>query len=268
MKPNLLTKNSVEKFSRRIKSLDQVKKNYNHIIRRWQHATPLPSSTPETLTSIQDDSPKYNERPRWSYTPVALKMPVRIRPLDPNKIWECNSDPKKLDCFYKNFLGPGGDKLLSDEVKWLAITHKSFEQGARGFNDRLAFLGRRILNLQTNLMLFSTPVVNQSESLAGIESEGRVPFEHPALGGLKNLFDPPLTIVLSKDRLASFATSVGMRSIIRWYPRMINDLDASGIETVLVTSLYAIVGAVALEKGGEVSSDIAKNNILKPMGIL
>ncbi|RKF55100.1 putative rnase iii domain protein [Erysiphe neolycopersici] len=176
-------------------------------------------------------------------------MPVRIRPLDPNKKWECNSDPKRLDRFYKTFLGPGGDKLLSDEVKWLAITHKSFEQGARGFNDRLAFL-------------------DQSESLAGIESEGRVPFEHPALGGLKNLFHPPLTIILSKERLASFATSIGMRSIIRWYPRMTNDLDASGIETVLVTSLYAIVGAVALEKGGEAASVIAKNNILKPMGIM
>lgn len=71
-------------------------------------------------------------------------------------------------------------------------------------------------------MLFSIPVVNQSKSLAGIESEDRVPFEHPALGGLKNLFDPPLKIVLSKEKLASFATSVGMRSVIRWYPRMVS----------------------------------------------
>lgn len=31
--------------------------------------------------------------------------------------------------------------MLSDEVKWLAVTHKSFDQGRRGFNDRLAFLG-------------------------------------------------------------------------------------------------------------------------------
>lgn len=38
-------------------------------------------------------------------------------------------------------LGEGGDKILSEEVKWLAVTHKSFDQGRRGFNDRLAFIG-------------------------------------------------------------------------------------------------------------------------------
>jgi large subunit ribosomal protein L15 len=31
--------------------------------------------------------------------------------------------------------------MLSEEVKWLAITHKSFDQGRRGFNDRLANMG-------------------------------------------------------------------------------------------------------------------------------
>jgi hypothetical protein len=31
--------------------------------------------------------------------------------------------------------------VLSDEVKWLAVTHKSFDHGRRGFNDRLAYLG-------------------------------------------------------------------------------------------------------------------------------
>jgi len=38
-------------------------------------------------------------------------------------------------------LGEGGEKVLSEEVKWLAVTHKSFDQGRRGFNDRLAFVG-------------------------------------------------------------------------------------------------------------------------------
>lgn len=38
-------------------------------------------------------------------------------------------------------LGEDGDKMLSEEVKWLAVTHKSFDQGRRGFNDRLAFIG-------------------------------------------------------------------------------------------------------------------------------
>ena len=55
--------------------------------------------------------------------------------------WKCNNDPAKLDQFYEKFLGRGGDAILTEEIKWLAITHKSFDQGRRGFNDRLAFFG-------------------------------------------------------------------------------------------------------------------------------
>jgi large subunit ribosomal protein L15 len=42
---------------------------------------------------------------------------------------------------YVRLLGEGGDKLLSEEVKWLAVTHQSYDQGRRGFNDRLSYLG-------------------------------------------------------------------------------------------------------------------------------
>lgn len=52
-----------------------------------------------------------------------------------------NEDPKKLDDALNKFLGRDGERLLPDELKWLAVTHKSFDQGRRGFNDRLAFLG-------------------------------------------------------------------------------------------------------------------------------
>lgn len=55
--------------------------------------------------------------------------------------WKCNDDPSKLDALYIRLIGDRGDKLLSEEVKWLAVTHKSFDQGRRGFNDRLSYLG-------------------------------------------------------------------------------------------------------------------------------
>jgi large subunit ribosomal protein L15 len=45
-----------------------------------------------------------------------------------------------------------------------------------------------------------------------------------------------------------------------------DDLKGSGIESVLMTSLYAIVGAVALEKGGEVANKIVQDKILTPLG--
>jgi len=83
------------------------------------------------------------DRPRWAHTPENMKAPFPWKPKNPKNAFECNDDPQKLDRFYNNFLGRGGDQMLTEEIKWLAITHKSFDQGRRGFNDRLAFFGMK-----------------------------------------------------------------------------------------------------------------------------
>lgn len=84
-------------------------------------------------------------RPRWSYTPPAMVAPIRSNPKPrPVRLQDCNADPKRLDAFYRRMLGTGGERVLSEETKWLAVTHKSFDHGRRGFNERLAFLGTQI----------------------------------------------------------------------------------------------------------------------------
>jgi hypothetical protein len=45
------------------------------------------------------------------------------------------------------------------------------------------------------------------------------------------------------------------------------DLDASGVNVVLTTTLYAIIGAIALQKGGDVAARVARERVLKPLGI-
>jgi large subunit ribosomal protein L15 len=70
-----------------------------------------------------------------------MKAPVRVRGPEFDPDTTVNSDPKKLDAFYTRMLGEDGDKMLSEEVKWQAVTHKSFDQGRRGYNERLAYLG-------------------------------------------------------------------------------------------------------------------------------
>lgn len=45
-----------------------------------------------------------------------------------------------------------------------------------------------------------------------------------------------------------------------------DNLQGSGVETVLMTSLYAVVGAVALERGGEVANKVVQDKILAPLG--
>ena len=82
------------------------------------------------------------ERPRWSQTPPAMTAPYPTKARSVGwQPFQCNSDPKRLDDVYTKFLGSDGSNMLSEETKWLAVTHKSFDQGRRGFNDRLAFLG-------------------------------------------------------------------------------------------------------------------------------
>lgn len=96
------------------------------------------STTPSRATEYDTEAAG---RPRWQQTPPRMVAPHRIRPAAKGGIHKVNDDPKKLDDAYIRMLGPGGDKMLGDDVKWLAVTHKSFDHGKRGFNDRLAYLG-------------------------------------------------------------------------------------------------------------------------------
>jgi large subunit ribosomal protein L15 len=83
-------------------------------------------------------------RPRWSYTPERLKGPgfsINVVKDPRRKVWKVNDDPKRLDSVYIRLLGRDGDKMLPDEIKWLAVTHKSFDYGRRGFNTKLAYFG-------------------------------------------------------------------------------------------------------------------------------
>jgi len=100
----------------------------------------------QQLEPVEEET---NERPRWSYTPERMKMPFSINiPKKANRsVWKCNDRPDILDAMYKRFLGSSGDKMLPEEVKWLAVTHKSFDQGRRGFNTRLAYYGMSIGSL-------------------------------------------------------------------------------------------------------------------------
>jgi large subunit ribosomal protein L15 len=99
------------------------------------------SSTSTRHQGIHETDTERADIPRWQQTPRGMNMPIRVRPKVKNNEFQCNDDPRKLDEMYTKFLGEGGDQWLSDETKWLAITHKSFDQGKRGFNDRLSYLG-------------------------------------------------------------------------------------------------------------------------------
>jgi large subunit ribosomal protein L15 len=74
--------------------------------------------------------------------------------------------------------------------------------------------------------------------------------------------------ILTKKRLAGLATQLGMREILRWKPRMPANLEGSGIDAVLTTTVYAIIGAIAMQRGADVANHVARERVLKPLGIL
>jgi len=63
-------------------------------------------------------------------------------PKDPRRQrWTVNDDPALLERVLERLLGREVTRLLPEETRWLAVTHKSFDYGRRGFNTRLAFYG-------------------------------------------------------------------------------------------------------------------------------
>ena len=117
-------------------------------------STPVPISSicesfsTSPLRSQENYETEAEQRPRWQMTPKRMVAPYRSRPRPANNNFVVNNDPKRLDDVYMRMLGKDGDKVLSDEVKWLAVTHKSFDHGRRGFNDRLALLGAYKFDIQ------------------------------------------------------------------------------------------------------------------------
>ena len=199
-----------------------------------------------------------------------------------------NSDPAVLDGFYKRMLGRDGDKVLSEEVKWLAVTHKSFDQGRRGFNDRLAFLGehglfflkqtpgsdganencyvgKQIVQLQASLSLAQGESPKRSTSVTEDEY-GRIPPTHDALKGLGNLSSESKHERVGKTALANLAKKYEADVVARWTPTDPRALVLSGQRLVLAQTMYAIVGAVALERGGVAANQVAQKQILEPLG--
>ena len=92
-------------------------------------------------------------------------------------------------------------------------------------------------------------------------------FRHSALEGLENVTTFAKANVVEKGRLARLASSYGVDQAVRWKPKKSDNLQASGVEAVLAHTMYSIVGALALQRGGEVAVNVVGGRILKPLGL-
>lgn len=152
-----------------------------------------------------------------------MRAPYRIRPKTDNDDYPVNEDEGKLDAMYERFLGKGSLEGIDRDVKWLAVTHKSFDHGRRGYNERLAFQGRRAMELQTSLALLDrgNGGERQRERLKTKDAYGRYPFLDPALEGIGNVSIYQKEQVLDERRLAQLAERIGLLEVVRWKPRQV-----------------------------------------------
>ncbi|KAK4239552.1 ribonuclease-III-like-domain-containing protein [Achaetomium macrosporum] len=225
----------------------------------------LSNSTARRTDAVETTTQQQQPRPRWSYTPERMKGPgfsINIVKDPSRTVWQNNDDPAKLDAMYNRLLGPKGDRMLPDEIKWLAITHKSFDQGRRGFNTRLAYFGRLIVALETTRHIMVTPASSREFP----DEFGREPFRHHALANVDKLNVRQPQNIASKENLRKLAIDVGLPEVIRWKPRMPENLESSGLTVVLNTSLFAIIGAISLQHGAEVAQQVFRDKILRRLG--
>lgn len=190
-----------------------------------------------------------------------MKAPFSLQqPKDPRRsVWRVNADPARLDRMYDKLLGREVARGLPEELKWLAVTHKSFDNGRRGFNTRLAFFGRMILALETTKTIMAGP----AGPAAAADVYGRTPFSHPSLDNVDKLIAVQPHQYASPARLTALAREVGLNEVVRWKPRMPDNLEGSGVTTVLTSTLFAIVGAVSLHHGGEVANRVVRERIVR-----
>ncbi|KAJ0299553.1 mitochondrial 54S ribosomal protein mL57 [Colletotrichum fioriniae] len=210
------------------------------------------------------------QRPRWSYTPEGMKAPFspHITKNPARSVWKVNEDPKKLDQMYVKLLGRDGDKMLPDETKWLAVTHKSFDQGRRGFNDKLAYLGRQAVILETtNRIVTGTDPLKKA--IVPEKLYQRTHFEHPALTRVDNLNAQQPQKLVTKEKVEALALAAGLDKVLRWKPAKCRfqpeNLSGSGQQIVLNSAVFAIVGAITLQHGAEVAGRVIRDRILRPL---
>jgi large subunit ribosomal protein L15 len=98
-------------------------------------------------------------------------------------------------------------------------------------------------------------------------SEHLYVFAHPSLTGINNITPHAKSMTLDKRRLAQLAGTYGLDKVVRWKPRKTDRLESSGVDVVLAQTIYAIVGAVALQKGGDVAIQVARERVLAPLGL-
>ncbi|EWC47457.1 hypothetical protein DRE_00425 [Drechslerella stenobrocha 248] len=216
--------------------------------------------------------------PTLTAPPPGFRMNTITRPFVPVAThmrvpFQVNDSVDVLNEMYIKLLGPGGDGVLTEQVKWQCVTHKSFDHGLQPYNTKLVFYGRRVAYLHASLYMVHrryTPINPQSGQGDGppltIEALSNDPslLLHSIKKGNPvnrvNYF--AINNLIDSTNMFGIAKTCGLVGCLRWKPRNPANLISSGAPKVSQDAILAIVGAVALQHGGEAARRVMEERIL------
>ncbi|KAF3941127.1 hypothetical protein ABW19_dt0209410 [Dactylella cylindrospora] len=243
---------------------------------RSLHTTPATLIARPILQKVQQQPPP----PQMSAPPPGYRMNKITRPFVPVAThvrvpFPVNESLEVLDEMYIKLLGEGGDKALTEAVKWQCVTHKSFDHGLQPYNLKLTFFGRRIAYLHTTLSMIHQPIPQTAPPLEDAPlitnpSAEEELYNDPSLllpsiskrNPLNRVSYISISNLLDSTNMFSLARSSGLINCLRWKPRNPSNLIDSGVQKVAEDAILAIVGAIALQKGGDAARRVMEERIL------
>jgi large subunit ribosomal protein L15 len=116
------------------------------------------------------------------------------------------------------------------------VTHKTFDQGKRGYNDRLSYLGRRIVEAQTSIALATMKPANLDPLTK--DEYRRLPVVFPELRGLQNLTENVKDTILNAFALYTISERAGLHKCLRWSPQYVSG-DLTPSERISLANRFA-----------------------------
>lgn len=137
---------------------------------------------------------------------------------------------------------------ISDELALQVLTHKSFGNGIKPYNEKLSAMGSKVLNLYLSKYVIDHPTKNEN-----------------AIDG-KNLdvLGTPISRSLAdRKAVGLFAKAAKLNSVMFWnsYNTGVG-FESSGEMKVSAQMVYALVGAVAFQHGKSTAEEFIKEKLI------
>ncbi|KAI5780764.1 ribonuclease-III-like-domain-containing protein [Geopyxis carbonaria] len=236
-------------------------------LRGYAQATPV--SRPRFQEDVKYEQTKYTlpytVRNNLENTRPQPRAPFAVRKRIPFSV---NDKPQDLNAVYSELLGT--QLQLSEDIKWQAVTHKSFDHGRQPFNEKLAFFGKTLLQMHACGHVLSRPRSDKytySKPFSYRSSEGSYyqapePFIPNDYQNLNAINRASVEDLYNQTAISNLIRSSGLLKVMRWKPAEAHDLERSGEMIIGQECLYAIVGAISLQKGGNAASQFIHTKIL------